>query len=134
FEWYYNQPHVPHVAQFVSEIKKKTGKVPTARTWFGYAAAWTCALGAEHAKSLDAVKIARALQGFKLPPEVSLMPDGAFYRAGQNQLIPDLYVGNAREKGEPGQPDDLFQVTQIVKGPEVAGTLEETGCKMTWPA
>ena len=134
FEWYWNQPHVPHVAQFVSAIKKKTGKVPTARTWFGFASVWTCALAAQHAKSLDAAKMAKAMQGFKLPPEVSLMPDGAFYRASQNQLIPDLYVGNAREQGEKGKPEDLFQVTKVVKGPEVAGTLEETGCKMTWPS
>ena len=133
FEWYWNQPHVPHVAQFVSAIKKKTGKVPTARTWFGYAAGWTCALAAQHAKSLDAVKMAKALQGFKLPPEVSLMPDGAYYRASQNQLIPDLYVGKAREHGGKGGPEDLFEVTQVVKGADVAGTLEETGCKMTWP-
>ena len=27
------------------------------------------------------------------------MPDGAFFRAGQNQLIPDLYVGHAQSKG-----------------------------------
>jgi branched-chain amino acid transport system substrate-binding protein len=133
FEWYWKQPKVPHVAQFDAAIRKITGKVPTARTWFGYAATWTCALAAQHAKSLDAVKMAKAMQGFKLPPEVSLMPDGAFYRASQNQLIPDLYVGNAREHGEKGEPEDLFEVTEIVKGPEVAGTLEETGCKMTWP-
>ena len=36
FEWYWNQPGVPHVAEFVADIKKKTGRVPTARTWFGY--------------------------------------------------------------------------------------------------
>ncbi len=36
FEWYWNQPNVPHVAEFVAEIKKRTGRVPTARTWFGY--------------------------------------------------------------------------------------------------
>jgi len=134
FEWYWKQPKVAHVAQFDAAIRKITGKVPTARTWFGYAATWTCALAAERAKSLDAVKLAKALQGFKLPPAVSLMPDGAFYRASQNQLIPDLYVGNAREKGEPGEPEDLFEVTRVVKGPDVAGTLEDTGCKMTWPA
>lgn len=133
FEWYWKQPKVPHVAQFDAAIRRITRKVPTARTWFGYTATWTCALAARHAKSLDAVKMAKAMQGFKSPPEVSLMPDGAFYRASQNQLIPDLYVGNAREKGEKGEPDDLFEVTQVVKGPEVAGTLEETGCKMTWP-
>ncbi len=132
FEWYWNQPGVPHVAEFVAAIKKKSGRVPTARTWFGYVSTWTCALAANTAKSLDAVKMAKALQGFKLPPEIALMPNGAFYRAGQNQLIGDLYVGNAQAQGS--APDDLFHVTNVVKGTDVAGTLEETGCKMTWPA
>ncbi len=132
FEWYWNQPGVPHVAEFVAAIKKKTGHVPTARTWFGFASTWTCALAANNAKSLEAVKMAKALQGFKLPPEVALMPDGAYFRAGQNQLIPNLYVGHAQAKGS--TDEDLFKVTNVVKGSDVAGTLEETGCKMTWPA
>ena len=132
FEWYWDQPGVPHVAEFVAAIKKKTGRVPTARTWFGFVSAWTCALAANSAKSLDAVKMAKALQGMKLPPEIALMPDGAFYRAGQNQLIPNLYVGNAQSQGK--APDDLFHVTEVVKGVDVAGTLEESGCKLTWPA
>jgi branched-chain amino acid transport system substrate-binding protein len=133
FEWYWNQPKVPHVAAFVEAIKKKTGRVPTARTWFGFASAWSCALAANTAKSLDAVKMAKALQGFKLPPEVGLMPDQPFFRAGQNQLIPNLFVGNAQAKG-PGGADDLFNVTEVVKGIDAAGPLEESGCKMVWPA
>jgi len=132
FEWYWNQPGVPHVAEFVAAIKKKSGRVPTARTWMGYVSTWTCALAANTANSLDAVKMAKALQGFKLPPEIALMPNGAFYRAGQNQLIGDLYVGNAQAKGSAA--DDLFHVSNVVKGTGVAGTLEENGCKMTWPA
>lgn len=132
FEWYWDQPGVPHVAEFVATIKKRTGRVPTARTWFGFAATWSCALAANTAKSLDAVKMAKALQGMKLPPEVGLMPEQPFFRAGQNQLIPTLYVGNAQAKGK--APDDLFHVSDVVKGTDVAGTLEESGCKMTWPA
>jgi branched-chain amino acid transport system substrate-binding protein len=133
FEWYWKQPNVPHVDQFVADIRKASGgHVPTARTWFGYAAVWTCALAAAQAKSLDAVKMAKAMQGFKLPPEVALMPDGAFYRTAQNQLIPNLYVGNAQSKGS--DPEDLFNVSEVVKGTDIAGTLEDTGCKMTWPA
>jgi len=132
FEWYWNQPNVPHVAEFVDAIKKKSGRVPTARTWFGFASTWTCALAANTAKSLEAVKMAKALQDFPLPPEIALMPDGAAFRAGQNQLIPNLFVGNAQAQGS--VEDDLFQVTQLVKGKDVAGTLEGTGCKMTWPA
>jgi branched-chain amino acid transport system substrate-binding protein len=135
FEWYWKQPNVPHVAEFVADIRKHSGgHVPTARTWFGYAALWTCQIAAAQAKSLDAVKMAKAMQGFKLPPEVSLMPDGAFYRAAQNQLIPDLYVGNAQQAPKGSDPEDLFNVTEIVKGQTAAGTLEDTGCKMTWPS
>jgi branched-chain amino acid transport system substrate-binding protein len=131
FEWYWNQPGVPHVAEFVADIKKKTGRVPTARTWFGFASTWTCALAANNAKSLDAVKMAKALQGYHLPPEIALMPDGAYFREGQNQLIPNLYVGHAQAKGS--AEDDLFKVTDVVKGADIAGSLAETGCKMTWP-
>ncbi len=131
-EWYHIQPGVPHVDDFVAAIKKKTGRVPTARTWFGYVGTWTCALAANKAKSLDAVKMAKALQGMELPPEVGLMPDTPFYRANQNQLVGSLYVGHAQEKGS--QPDDLFHVDTIVHGKSVAGTVEESGCKMTWPA
>jgi branched-chain amino acid transport system substrate-binding protein len=76
--------------------------------------------------------MAKAMQGFKLPPDVSLMPDGAFYRASQNQLIPNLYVGTAQSTGS--DPEDLFHVSEVVKGADVAGTLESTECKMTWPA
>ncbi|MGO8798537.1 MAG: ABC transporter substrate-binding protein [Roseiarcus sp.] len=131
-EWYWNQPGVPHVAEFVDTVKKRTGRVPTARTWFGFVSVWTCALAASKANSLDAVAMAKALQGFELPPEIGLMPNAPFYRAGQNQLIGDLYVGNAQASGE--APDDLFKVTDVVKGADIASSVEESGCKMTWPA
>jgi branched-chain amino acid transport system substrate-binding protein len=132
FEWYWNQPGVAGVKEFVDAIKKKTGHMPTARTWFGFASTWSCALGANAAKSLDAVKIAKAMQGMKLPPEVACMPDVPYFRAGQNQLIPNLYVGRAQAKGT--ADEDFFKVNTVVKGADAAGTLEETGCKMVWPA
>ena len=131
-EWYWNQPGVAGVKEFVDAIRKKTGKVPTARTWFGFAAAWTCALGANGSKSLEAVNIAKFLQGYKLPPEVACMPDAPYFRAGQNQLIPNLFVARAQPKGI--NDEDLFKIMTVVKGSDAAGTLEETGCKMTWPA
>jgi branched-chain amino acid transport system substrate-binding protein len=132
FEWYWNQPNVPYVKEFVGEIQKKTGgKVPTARHWFGYASVWTCALIANEKKTLDAEKLARGLENFQLPPDVALMPDKVFYRAGDNQLMPDLYVGHAVEKGS--TPEDLFHVDQVVKGVDVALPVDETGCHLSWP-
>ena len=133
FEWYWNQPHVKHVKEFVAAIRKvNNGKVPTARHWFCYVATHTCALVANEKKTLDSVKLAKALENFTLPPEIALMPNKVFYRAGDHQLMPDLYVGHAQAKGS--EPDDLFKVTQVVKGIDAAGPLEESGCKMTWPA
>src|SRR6202012_823199 len=127
-EWYWNQPGVPHVAEFVEATKKRTGPVPTARTWFGSVSARTGALGAAKANSLKAVEMAKALQDFHLPPEIALGPNPAFYRAGQNQLLASLFVGNAQPSGS--APDDFFKVTKVVDGAKVAGTLEESGCKM----
>src|SRR6516165_5988771 len=47
FEWYWKQAGTPHLAEFVAEIRKRTnGKVPTARTWFGYTSVYSYALAA----------------------------------------------------------------------------------------
>jgi len=135
FEWYWKQPGVPHVEQFVADIRKKSGgKVPTARTWFGYAAAWSCQLAAEKAKSLEPVKLAKAMQGLKLPPEVALMPNDPYYRVGDNQLMPTLFVGTSQPAPQGGDPEDLFKVTQLVKGDQAALPVDQTGCKMEWPS
>ena len=132
FEWYWVQPNVPHVKEFVAAIRKiNSGKVPTARHWFGYAATWTCALVANQEKTLQPVRLAKALENFALPPEIALMPDKVFYRAGNNQLMPDLYVGHAVEKGS--EPEDLFHVNSVVKGVDVALSVSDTGCHLKWP-
>jgi len=135
FEWYWKQPNVPHLEKFVSDVRAKSGgHVPTARTWFGFAATWTCKLAAEKAKSLDAVKMAKAMQGLVLPPEVALMPNNPFYREGDNQLMPTLFVGHSQQAPAGGDKEDLFKVTELVKGTDAALSVEQTGCKMVWPS
>jgi branched-chain amino acid transport system substrate-binding protein len=108
------------------------GKVPTARHWFGYAATWTYALIANEKKTLDARVLAKGLEGFTLPPEVALMPDKVFFRAGDHQLMPNLYIGHAVAHGS--APEDLFHVDKVVKGIDVAPPVSETGCHIKWPA
>jgi branched-chain amino acid transport system substrate-binding protein len=135
FEWYWKQPGVPHVAEFVAEVRKRSGgHVPTARTWFGFAAVHTCKLAAEKAKSLDPVKMAHAMHGLVLPPEIALMPNNPFYRDGDNQLMPTLFVGRSQPAPKGGDPEDLFEVTQEVKGVDAALPLDQVGCKLVWPS
>src|SRR5271156_3022013 len=134
FEWYWKQPNVPHIKEFIAEIRKRTGgKVPTARHWFGYVSVWTCAHAANGTKSLDAMKMAKFVQNWKLPPDIALMPNESFYREGDNQLMPTLYVGHAQEHGA-DDPEDLFVIDEEVKGVDAAPPVAETGCKMKWPA
>src|SRR3974377_2246542 len=116
FEWYWKQPGVPRVEEFVADIRKRSnGKVPTARTWFGYTSMHTYALVANHEKTLDGVKLARALGNFELPPEGKLQPHKVYYRDGDHQLMTSAFVGQAVQKPA-GDPEDLFQVDQVIAG------------------
>ena len=133
-EWYWDQPDVPEVKQFVDAISPAIGgKKPTARHWMSYVSLHAARLAAEKAKSFDAVKMAEALAGLELPREVSLMPGKVQYRAGDHQLMSDIYVGQVHPPG-PAGPDDLFKTESIVTGEAAAGPVEATGCKITWPS
>jgi branched-chain amino acid transport system substrate-binding protein len=134
FEWYWKQPNTPHLAEFVADIRKRTGgKVPTARTWFGYTAMHSLALVANREKTLDAVKLAQALGDFELPDEVKLQPNKCYYRKGDHQLMTSAFVGEALSKGT-GDPEDLFRVDSIIAGDKTSPAVPETGCTLQWPA
>ena len=134
FEWYWKQPGVPHVAEFVAEIRKVNGgKVPTARHWFGYTSVQTFALVANQQKTLDAVKLAQALGDFELPPEVKLQPNKVYYRKGDHQLMTSAFVGEAVSKGK-DDPEDLYRVDSVVPGDKTAPSVADTGCEVKWPA
>ena len=133
FEWYWQQPNTPHVAEFVADVRKRTdGKVPTARTWFGYTSVYTYALAANREKTLDALKLAEALGDFELPPEVKLQPNKVYYRKGDHQLMTSAFVGEAQSKGN--DPEDLFKVNEIVAGDKTAPPVADTGCTVQWPS
>jgi branched-chain amino acid transport system substrate-binding protein len=131
-EWWWDQPGVPHVAEFNAAMKKITGGAATARNWFGYASVQTLAVIANQEKTLEAPKLAKALSGFKLPPEIAMQPGAPEYRAGDHELMSTVFVGEAHPPK--GDPDNMFTVKSPVPGEKAAGTVESTGCKMQWPA
>ena len=133
-EWYWKQPGVPHVDEFVARYRKMVGdsnKVPTARTWLGYASTHALALASEKAGSLDARKVCKALEGLELPPEVALQPNKAYYRAGDHQLIGSQYAGQIISDGE---YPNLFKVAKTVDASTIARSVEAKGCKITYPS
>src|SRR4030081_2480598 len=105
------------MAEEVAEKLKNTNKRATARTWVDYVSLWTCALIANQDKTMAAAKPGRTPEGFKLPPEVALMPGSPYYRAEDHQLVPSAFVGHLQSKGT-SDPEDLFVIDQVVNGPE----------------
>jgi branched-chain amino acid transport system substrate-binding protein len=122
FEWYWKQPGVPHVENSSpTSVRSSSGKVPTARTWFGYRLGpGPASLPPTRPNRSMRIKMAKAMQGLVLPPEIALMPNNPFYRIGDNQLMPTLFVGHSQPAPAGGDPEDLFDVTQLVKGVDAA--------------
>ena len=116
-EWWWNQPNVPEVVSFVADFRKATGKIPSARHWFGYVAVHSVRLAAEKAKSLEGPKMAMAMEGMELPPDVALQPGKIFYRAGDHELMCNIFVGDVHPPTG-GNPDDVFTVTARGAGRE----------------
>ncbi len=78
------------------------------------------------------MKLAKALEGFKLPPDVGLQPGTPYFRAEDHQLIGSQWVGHVQAQGKT-DPEDLFVVDQVVPGTDFAPPASETGCTMTYP-
>jgi branched-chain amino acid transport system substrate-binding protein len=131
-EWWWDQPNVPEVVKFVADFRKAVNKTPTARHWFGYVSVHSVRLAADKAKSLEGPKLAKAMEGMELPPDVALQPGKVFYRAGDHELMPNIFVGQAHSPE--GNPDNVFKVETLVPGEQAAGSVADTGCKMTYPA
>jgi branched-chain amino acid transport system substrate-binding protein len=132
-EWWWDQPNTPHVKDWIASYQKAyaDGSYPSARTWFGYAGVHALALGAARANSLDPIKVARALEGLELPPEIKLQPNKVYFRPGDHQLMSSEFPG---EDIPDGTYPNLFKVSSIVPGDKVALPESETGCKLDYAA
>ncbi|HEY5225735.1 MAG TPA: ABC transporter substrate-binding protein [Methylovirgula sp.] len=132
-EWYWDQPNTPHVKEWVAAYQKANpdGTWPSARTWFGYAGLHSIAMGANKAKSNEAVKVAKALEGLELPPEIKLQPNKVYFRAGDHQLMSSEFPGEILPDGVYPK---MFKVADIVAGDKIALSVADTGCKLDYPS
>lgn len=131
-EWWWKQPDVPQVKAFEEAIRRRTGKAASARHWFGYAAVHAVARIANQEKSLDPVILARALQGYALPPDVALGPDRAFFRERDHQLMSPVLVGEVHPPS--GDPFDVFTTRATVKADQAAEPAEAGACRLAFPS
>jgi branched-chain amino acid transport system substrate-binding protein len=132
-EWWWNQPNTPHVKEWVDKYHNTYNDktYPSARTWFGYAGLHAIALGVAKAQSIEAPKVARALEGLELPSEIKLQPNHVYFRPGDHQLMSSEFPGEILQDGT---YPNLFKVADIVAGDKIALPEKETGCKLDYQA
>jgi branched-chain amino acid transport system substrate-binding protein len=130
-EWWWNQPDVPGIKTFDAAIRSRTGKAASARSWFGYAGIRTIAEIANQEKSLDAVVLARALQGYTLPADVALDPNRAFFNAADHELMSTVLVGEVHPPG--ADPFDVFTPRVWVEGQKAQGPDAAKACGLAFP-
>jgi branched-chain amino acid transport system substrate-binding protein len=134
-EWWWDQPKTPHVKEWVAKYRKtyasSSQSTPSARSWFGYVAVHSIAMAAAKAKSLESAKVAHAMEGMALPPEIALQPSTPVYRPGDHQLLTSEFVGEVNQKGS---YPNLFEVSEVLPGAGLARTPEEKDCKMSYPS
>ncbi|HEX4411914.1 MAG TPA: ABC transporter substrate-binding protein [Xanthobacteraceae bacterium] len=131
-EWWWNQPNMPAVAKFVANYRHALNKTPSARDWFGYVAMHSVRLAAEKAKSLEAPKLAAAMEDMTLPPEIALQPGEVRYRAGDHQLLGNIFFGEVHPP-QSANKDDVFNVATLVSGESAVGSIDDVGCQMEHP-
>ena len=131
-EWWWDQPDVPQVKAFDAAIRQRTGRAASARHWFGHAAVHVLAKIADQQKSLDPVVLARALQGYTLPPEIALDADRDFFRERDHQLMSAVLVGEVHPPGR--DPFDLFTTRAVVKAEQAADPVGGSACKLAFPS
>jgi len=131
-EWWWNQHEVPGIKAFDTAIRGSTGKAASARNWFGYAGIRTLAQIANQEKSLDAVVLARALQGYTLPADIALDPKRSFFGAADHELMSTILVGEVHPPL--ADPFDVFTVRALVGGERAAGHDAASVCRLAFPS
>jgi branched-chain amino acid transport system substrate-binding protein len=131
-EWWWNQPDVSGIKTFDAAIRGRTGKAASARSWFGYAGIRTIAEIANQERSLDAIVLARALEGYALPADIALDPNRAFFNAADHELMSTILVGEVHPPR--ADPFDVFTVRALVEGEKAAAPYAASACRLAFPS
>jgi branched-chain amino acid transport system substrate-binding protein len=137
-EWYYKSEKTlgknnKLAQQFVAEAtRRKNGRPPTARDAFGYITLDRLAQAMHDAKSIEPVKVARAIEGVHF---TSVFNGGGYYRKEDHQLMWPMWVAKIRPNGTPGDKYDLFDVTDINAAEAIEQTIGQKAsvCKLGYP-
>ena len=136
-EWYYKGASVlgsgnKLADDFVAAYHKKYNEPPTARSAFGYITMDRMLWTVNEAKSTNAAKMAKTLEGAKFQ---SIWEGGGYYRDVDHQLMWPMWVGQIRAQGTAEDKYDIFDIVdrQEAEAIEQSAAEKKAVCHMNWP-
>jgi branched-chain amino acid transport system substrate-binding protein len=136
-EWYYNGASVignkKTAHDFVTETLARTGLPPSARNAFGYLGMDLLLNGMNVAKTTDAVKVAKALEGKKF--DSPIFEGESYFRADNHALMWPMWVGSCEANGIGNDKNNLFSVTDRVAADKIIppASAIAAACKLGYP-
>ncbi len=125
--WWTMQNDNPIAKDFVEAYDKKFGGKPRDSALYAYLALVLWADAVERAGSLYPVDVVKALEA----GETRDTPVGKLtFRAGDHQSDCNFPILRGKKKADMKDPDDFYEVVEIVNGKEVLPPLGLLGCKL----
>jgi len=136
-EWYYKGASVlgsgnKLADDFVKTYRSKFGTPATARSAFGYITMDRLLWTVNEAKSTNAAKMAKTLEGAHFN---SLWEGGGYYRDVDHQLMWPMWVGQIRAEGTAEDKYDIFDIVDRQEAEAIEQSVAEKKavCHMNWP-
>ena len=125
--WWTLEDQYPVAKDFVTAYKKKYNAMPRDSALYAYLATALWADAVERAKSFYPPDVVKALEA----GEVRDTPVGkATFRGEDHQGIVNFPVMRGKKPAEMKNPDDYFEIVQVVDGKSVLPPIGLLGCKM----
>ena len=127
--WWTMQDQYPLAKDFVQAFLAKHQYHPRWGAHIGYMQTLLWAVAVERAKSFNPVAVIKVLEASKSDPfETSL--GKVWYRAEDHQLVRPVPVVVGKAASAMQNPDDFYDVVEVVPGERLLQPIDQTGCHM----
>lgn len=127
--WWTMEEHYPLAKDFVETFLKKNKYHPRWGAHIGYLQTMIWAAAVERAKTFHPVEVIKTLEASKSSPfETSL--GKVYYRAEDHQLVRPVPVVVGKAPSAMKNPDDFYEVVEVVPGDQVISPPEALGCHL----
>lgn len=127
--WWTMEDRYPLAKDFVQAFLAKYKYHPRWGAHIGYMQTMIWAVSVERAKSFYPVDVIKALEASQSNPYESSLGK-VYYRAGDHQMVRPVPVVVGKAPSAMKNPDDFYDVVDVVPGEQVMQPLDTTGCRM----